>query len=805
MSSAAAEQGLVGYRIHSRGPDGQLGPPSDSTEHYPVFYSSNEPPGSPIYGFDLHDNGPRQQALERARDNDQAATSGNVKLHSGVGDRVGFFVVVPVYRRGLPHQTLEERRNNVVGFVQGVLQVGVSVDSILGATAVPDAMNLAFFDADARDDAAPFYFRPATGGVSPTQAQSRASLRTVPHWLAEIWVGDRQWEFVATPAGGSSSANHDVAWVLLGAGLFATAVAVLYILGSGRHSLDALRAANEKLLTQNLQFDTALNNMLQGLLMFDADERLLVCNDRYIEMYGLSRDVVKPGCTLAALLAHRAAIGHLNRSDVDQYRSELLAGASAGNTKNLVLETKDGREVAVIVKAMAGGWVVTHEDITERRRAEAKISHMAMHDALTNLPNRLLFHQEMEARLVRRGRDDKFALLYLDLDDFKSINDTLGHTIGDDLLRQVADRLRQSLRQPDLVARLGGDEFAVLQTDLNAPAEAVTLAMRLIEAVSAPFNLEGHHAEVGVSIGIAMAPADADDPDQLLKNADLALYRAKADGRGVYRFFEPEMDARMQARRLLEVDLRKAIAGGEFELYYQPLVNLQTERIHGFEALIRWNHPERGLVPPLEFIPFAEETSLIMPIGEWVIAQACMEAAKWPDDVSVAVNFSPAQFKSANLPLVVVNALARSGLAPNRLQLEITESVLLSKSELAINILHQLRALGVRIAMDDFGTGYSSLSYLRSFPFDKIKIDQSFVHELASNADSMAIIRAITGLGSSLGMTTTGEGIETREELDYLKKEGCTEGQGYFFSRPAPAKEVPALLAKQFGRSEAAA
>ena len=803
---AAVSQGLFGYRIHSVGPDGKAAPPLNQNEFFPIFYSSRERPGSPFYGFDLGDNGPRQQTLERARDRDRIATSPNFILKNGAGDRYGFFVVLPIYRPGLPHDTLQDRRSNLVGFVQGAFQIGVLIDTILTATTTPASLGLSFFTADSDSNALPFYFYSSPSGAAPAEARSRTALASGLHWSGDIWVGDSRWQFVAAPIpGGVGTAGHYGAWVLLAAGLFVTAVVVLYILASGRQSLGALRAANEKLLTQNLRFDTALNNMLQGLLMFDAAERLVVCNDRYIEMYGLSREIVKPGCSLRELLQHRAETGHLNR-DLEQYRAELLAGAGLGKTTNLILETADGREIAIIVKSMAGGgWVVTHEDITERRRAEAKISHMALHDSLTNLPNRLLFRQQMEDRLAHLGRDDKFAVLYLDLDDFKSINDTLGHTIGDHLLRLAAERLRASLRETDSIARLGGDEFAVLQGSLTQPADTVLLAERLIEIICEPFDLDGQQAKIGVSIGIAIAPSDAADPDQLLKNADLALYRAKADGRGIYRFFEPEMDARMQARRVLELDLRKAIVKGEFELYYQPLVNLQTEQIHGFEALIRWNHPERGLISPADFIPFAEETALIVPIGEWVLRQACAEAAKWPGEVSVAVNLSPAQFKSPTLPLVVINALARSGLAADRLQLEITESVLLSKSEAALKILHELRALGVRISMDDFGTGYSSLSYLRSFPFDKIKIDQSFVRDLSSNTDSMAIIRAITGLGSSLGIATTGEGIETPEELDYLKRQGCTEGQGYLFGKPRPVKDVYALLAEQTLKSEAVA
>jgi diguanylate cyclase (GGDEF)-like protein len=449
--------------------------------------------------------------------------------------------------------------------------------------------------------------------------------------------------------------------------------------------------------------------------------------------------------------------------------------------------------------------VATHEDITSRVRTEAKMSHMAMHDALTNLPNRIFFRETIESRLAHLARDQKFAVLCLDLDNFKNVNDTLGHGFGDNLLCQVADRLRNCLREDDRVARLGGDEFAILQASISEPSETTSLMTRIIEVIGAPFDLDGHHVVVGVSIGVALAPADGADPNEILKRADMALYRAKAEGRDTYRFFEPEMDARMQARRSLELDLRKAVTNGEFELYYQPLINLKTGQISGFEALIRWNRPDRGIVLPGDFIPLAEETTLIIPIGEWVLRQACAEAAKWPSHISIAVNLSPVQFKTGNVAQTVINALAYAGLPARRLELEITESVLLLNSDSILITLHQLRAMGVRISMDDFGTGYSSLSYLRSFPFDKIKIDRSFIHNLSSNEDSMAIIRAVTGLGNSLGMTTTGEGVETNEELDYLRREGCTEAQGYIFGEARPAKEVRPLLAARAVSAKAVA
>jgi diguanylate cyclase (GGDEF)-like protein/PAS domain S-box-containing protein len=434
-------------------------------------------------------------------------------------------------------------------------------------------------------------------------------------------------------------------------------------------------------------------------------------------------------------------------------------------------------------------------DVTARKLAEARIAHMAHHDALTNLPNRVLFYQRLEEALGRMRRGESLAVLCLDLDHFKRVNDTLGHPVGDRLLQVVAQRLGAALRETDVVARLDGDEFAVVQIPVRNPNEVTMLAGRLVDALAQPYEIHGHEVVVGASIGIALAPGDGDTPDLLLRNADMALYRAKQEGRGTFHFFEPEMDRHIQARRLLEVDLRKALVNGEFELFYQPLINLGTNMVSGFEALLRWRHRERGMVSPAEFIPIAEETGLIVPLGEWVLRQACAEAATWSCDVKVAVNLSPVQFKSRNLVQTVMSALAYSRLPASRLELEITESVLLDENEANIDTLHRLRALGVRISMDDFGTGYSSLGYLRSFPFDKIKIDQSFVRELAQRPDCMAIIRAIAGLGTSLGIATTAEGVETNEQLERLRAEGCTEAQGYLFSEPRPRGEIEGLLA----------
>ncbi|MEF2070654.1 putative bifunctional diguanylate cyclase/phosphodiesterase [Consotaella aegiceratis] len=440
--------------------------------------------------------------------------------------------------------------------------------------------------------------------------------------------------------------------------------------------------------------------------------------------------------------------------------------------------------------------LVSIVDVTERRRAEARVEHLAHHDSLTDLPNRSLFHVRLDAAAARARREgENLAVLCLDLDHFKQVNDTLGHPVGDKLLRSVAERFRATLRERDFVARVGGDEFAIIQAPIKGPVEAAELARRVIETIGRPYEIDGHQMVIGASIGIALGPAEARDTDILLKNADMALYRAKSDGRNTYRFFEPGMDAKLQARRLLEIDMRHTLAAGGFELHYQPLIDVSTQRITGCEALLRWRHAERGMVSPADFIPLAEEVGLIVPLGEWVLKEACTEAAAWPESIKIAVNLSPAQFKSPRLVEAVIDALAESGLPPSRLELEITESVLLHGNEQNVAVLRQLKDLGIRISMDDFGTGYSSLSYLQKFPFDKIKIDQSFVRDLSERPEAIAIIRAVTGLGRSLQMLTTAEGVETFEQFERLKGEGCNEAQGFLFSRPVPASELTVLLA----------
>jgi diguanylate cyclase (GGDEF)-like protein/PAS domain S-box-containing protein len=435
-------------------------------------------------------------------------------------------------------------------------------------------------------------------------------------------------------------------------------------------------------------------------------------------------------------------------------------------------------------------------DITERKRAEARMLFMAQHDGLTGLANRSALRQHMDDMLLHARRSkESIAVLILGLDNFKVVNDTLGHGIGDKLLRAVAKRLRSIRREEEVVARLSSDEFAILQSGMTRPEDAVLLARRLLEAIADPFLLDGHSVVTGATIGIAMAPGDGDESDRLLKHAMMALSRAKNESRGTFAFFEFEMDARAQKRRKIELDLRAAIEDDVLRPHYQPLIDLASGRITGFEALARWPHPDRGMISPAEFIPVAEETGLITGLGGLMLRRACMDAARWPDEIRVAVNLSPLQFRAGNLFSIVTDALNKSGLPARRLELEITETLLLEKSSEVLATLHALRALGVRISMDDFGTGYSSLSYLRSFPFDKIKIDQSFVRDLGGNREAQAIVRSIISLGAGLGVTITAEGVETEAEFSYLRAEGCHEGQGFLFSGARPSAEVGELLA----------
>jgi diguanylate cyclase (GGDEF)-like protein/PAS domain S-box-containing protein len=691
------------------------------------------------------------------------------------------------------------------------------------------------------------------------------------------------------------------------------------------------REAQQRLESEKRQLDTALNNMIQGLVLYDASARVVTFNRRYVDMYKLSTEIVKPGCHFQELMQHRKDTGSFD-GDVNEFCSAIMRNIAQGRIDRTAMQCADGRSYLAISKPLAhGGWVATMEDITERRnleqerdrnyaflheiidhipsqitvkdmldrryvlvnrvaeaqfgvardiiigktafdlfpktaaemvtadddqlqsadsffrdehpwrsqamgrryltskrigirdsagapryiinvvddvterrRADEKIAHLAHYDALTDLPNRVLFREQIERELRKAVKGEKFALLYIDIDEFKSINDSLGHHVGDELLKTIAARIKDCIKPTDLIARLGGDEFAVIQTAVGSVADAIEFVTRIHDAIRQPCQCLGHHLSTDASIGIALAPQDGTELDQLIKNADLAMYAAKAEGRRTHRFFEPAMDARAKARLSMEQDLRQAMVDGGFEIHYQPLLDLRSNGVTGCEALLRWRHPERGMVSPAEFIPLAEDTGLINELGDWVLQTACAEAATWPHHIRLAVNVSPIQLKNQTLALRIAGALAASGLTPSRLEIEITEAVLIHDDETALAILHQLRAIGVRIALDDFGTGFSSLSYLKRFPFDKIKIDRCFVSDIEVDG-SAAIVQAVVNIAAARNMTTTAEGVETEQQREILRKLGCTEMQGYLFSAAKPALEVRRLLGAHRERAQALA
>jgi diguanylate cyclase (GGDEF)-like protein/PAS domain S-box-containing protein len=546
-----------------------------------------------------------------------------------------------------------------------------------------------------------------------------------------------------------------------------------------------------------MRFDTALNNMPHGLCMFDSEGSLVVGNNRLSELLGIAQDLAHKDMTVWEMLYECVRSELITEYMAERVAVQFEAHQSDRKTGNIIIDTLDGRNFSLTFQPMEnGGSVVLIEDITERKSAEAKISHMARYDALTGLPNRTYFRDQLDKALgATRHSGKSCAVLFIDLDQFKQVNDTLGHPCGDQLLCAVADRLRKIVRDTDVVARFGGDEFVVFQSPVKHPKEAATLAKNIVKWLEEPYEIEGHNVVIGASIGIAITPHEAISADHLLKNADMALYRAKSDGRGTWRFFEPDMALQAQARRSLELDLRTALNNNAFKIFYQPLVNLKTRRISTCEALLRWPHPERGMIPPAEFIPIAEEMGLIHDIGRWVLKQACVEATQWPPHVRVAVNLSPMQFRRGDVVADVREALELSGLAPNRLEVEITESVLLQDTPSTRAALHQLHELGVRLSLDDFGTGYSSLSYLHSFPLQKVKIDRSFLEGLGSGDRPITLLHGVARLSAELGMSVVVEGIETEEQLALISaEEGIEEAQGYLFSPPIPGRQIRKLL-----------
>jgi diguanylate cyclase (GGDEF)-like protein len=619
--------------------------------------------------------------------------------------------------------------------------------------------------------------------TSPIDGQDRlASARALSNFPISV---------IATTTVSAALADwrEQIRFLIAVAGLSVLVIAVMLFL--------VVRRLSQQHLLEKQRLDTAVNNIPQGLVVYDTSARVTVCNRRYLEMFGLSPNVVKPGCTIQNLISHRKETGSFE-GNVDEFCASIIRNVALGKVTHQITEAPGGRSIQIINQPLeAGGWVATIEDVTERRRAEDRITHLAHYDALTDLPNRALFHERLKRELARIAPGEQLAVLYIDIDEFKSVNDTLGHLIGDELLKSVAVSLSRCVRDTDFVARLGGDEFAIVQTAVRTADDVTDLVTRVLDTIREPYECLGHQVTTDASIGIALAPQHGADLDQILKNADLAMYAAKSAGRRTYRFFEPEMDARVRARRILELDLRQAISDGAFEVHYQPCVSLRDNKITGCEALLRWRHSERGMISPAEFIPIAEETGLINQLGEWVLATACAEATTWPDHIKLAVNVSPVQFKSGTLALKIVAALAASGLPASRLELEITEAVLIRDDEAALAVLHQLRAIGVGIALDDFGTGYSSLSYLQRFPFDKIKVDRCFVNDIAEPDGSSCIVQAVVNIAAARQMTTTAEGVETQQQLELLRALGCAEMQGYLFSPAKPAAEIRQLFHRE--------
>jgi diguanylate cyclase (GGDEF)-like protein len=578
---------------------------------------------------------------------------------------------------------------------------------------------------------------------------------------------------------------------MIGLGSAALLLCSIYLLIAITRQFRRLSKSESSLQRTSQQLDAALNNMAHGISMFDRDQRLVVVNKQYAAMYNLSLDQLKPGTLAQTILEARVAAGASPATR--NYAADRIIDMSVGHDYSIIDHLRDGRVIAINHQRMAnGGWVAVHQDITAQKRVEAELAHMARYDALTGLANRALFLEKVDEALARlSSHGEPFSVLMLDLDRFKAVNDSLGHSIGDSLLRAVGERLRRLVRDLDVVARLGGDEFAIIQiSDMNQRDQVTVMANRILSTVTEPYDIDGRKIVIGTSIGISMAPQDANNADALVRHADLALYKAKSEGRNQYRFFETAMEAEARDRRDLEEDMRRALLRDEFELHYQTVIDIGRRECCGAEALVRWRHPERGLLFPDQFIALAEESGLIMPLGGWILRRACFDAAKWPSHLKIAVNLSAVQLKQSNLMEVIKSALKDSGLDPKRLELEITETVLVEKSEENLAVLHEIKNLGVSIILDDFGIGYSSMRYLQMFPFDRIKIDKSFIQSMTTHSDSAAIVCAITGLGRGLDIETTAEGVETAEQLQFLRTAGCQLGQGYLFSRPVPLSQL---------------
>ena len=594
--------------------------------------------------------------------------------------------------------------------------------------------------------------------------------------------------------------NSERLWLILGGALASLGVVVLLRIFANqvdRLQRSELSLADEKreAQTAHRQLDVTLSNIPQGVCFFDARHRLVVSNRRYAEIYQLPQDLVLPGAPLTEIVAQLDAAVGIRNSDAEEHAKTLSAIARGTDAQPLVLELDDGRTIAIQVRPMTdGGWIATHEDITERRKAEQQIAFLAKHDTLTGLANRSLLLDLIEKARNEAKRGQKFALLFLDLDRFKAVNDTLGHGVGDALLRQVAERLVALVGEGGAVARLGGDEFVVLQNEFSHLDELVKLARRIVETIAAPYAVADHEMVIGVSVGVEIAGAKPATAEVLLKHADTALYMAKMQGRGTFRFFEPEMDQQLRGRDHLEDDLRRALAERQFDLEYQPIVDALSGAVTSFEALLRWNHPEKGRLTPADFLSVAEDCGLIVPIGEWVIQQACWQAAQWPEDIRVAINLLAPQFRAVGIVTLIRETIAAMDIRPDRLEFEIAEAVLLQNNERNRAILQQLQDLGVGLVMDDFGAGYSSLSYLRDFPIHRVKVQRCFIGDLTARPDAVFFLRATVDLCRNLGISVTAEGVESIGELAQLLDEGVARLQGYLIGRPGPAAAATELI-----------
>jgi diguanylate cyclase (GGDEF)-like protein/PAS domain S-box-containing protein len=798
---AAARDGLADYHIRAIGPDGSLPVSPDRDEYFPKFFST-EARSSRAYGLDNKDGGAREQALAHIRDANVLSTSPPLLLHIGNGDRRGFWAGLPVYARGLPHETVDERRRNLLGIVQGVFQIGVMIDTIFSGVKSPTRLYL--FAPNAAVNDPPIYFASHLG-TATVEARSQAALAAGLHRSFPLNFGDVQWTMVVAPLQADSvSVRHERSTIVLICGLLLSGILTSFIWAVRRNSRK-LQLTNDQLRQQKIILNAALGNMSQALCMFDAHGRIMLFNERYAKMMGLPAASLKD-LSLLDLILHRKAAGEF-AGDPEELFARVVGGAREGKSDTRIIETSTKRALRVIEQPMQeGGWVSTLEDVTDWRKAQAQIAHMAHHDALTGLANRTqLVDKLQDALAVLPSRGGSIAVHFIDLDRFKSVNDTFGHDGGDFLLKTVADRLRSVTRLDDMVARLGGDEFVVVQTRVSGRDQADDFAHRLISAVIVPMKLREQSIVTTMSIGVALAPADGTDPEQLLKNADLALYKAKADGRNCIRFFMAEMNTELQSRFKLETIIREAVVLDRFELHYQPIFEMSKRRLIGFEALIRLPAGDGTLIPPLVFIPVAEEVGLIDKIGAWVLREACRAASTWPEDLIVAVNLSPAQFFTGSVSDIVAAALKEAGLGAHRLELEITETLLLGNSEAIMSELMTLKAMGVAIVMDDFGTGYSSLSYLWRFPFDKIKIDRSFMKGFdGSGRDVRTVVKTIIALGRELNMRVTVEGVETATQANFLDQVEGDQAQGFFFGRPLPASEVAATILAEFHKTRLA-